>query len=157
MGRLDLPDPRRDEDEPQSLYEHFLTLLDAIPGIRWGVEEDWNGVDPSVLQYESVLGEVTITLMLTHSPDTPTAYLTALHELGHLMTLDGVARTDPDREAAAWRWAIDHSIQTIGPDEREFILSCLGTYRSLEWESLIEELTSEDILLHAHAHTRTSY
>jgi hypothetical protein len=64
-------------------------------------------------------------------------YLTALHELAH------VVGPNPDRrleqEIAAWKWALDNSVIEPTPATYRSILRCLENYRSRaeRWASMV--------------------
>lgn len=87
-------------------YEHHIQVWVgfALPGVGddpYG-EAIWNRAD---LDNRCVV--------LTRPPDDAASYLVALHEFGHFLEprarYFGGSRRTRDREAYAWRWAIDNS------------------------------------------------
>ena len=67
-------------------------------------------------------------VLVVDPPRTPRAYLTVLHELGHLA--EGCSGRRLDREANAWIFAINASIMPLGPDEWQLVADSLGSYES---------------------------
>jgi hypothetical protein len=55
-------------------------------------------------------------------------YLIALHELGHLLSRGNRSKLQLEREADAWRWALDHSLVEPTPATCKRIRTYLATY-----------------------------
>lgn len=54
------------------------------------------------------------------------AYFVALHEIGHIFV--GLEGTRLEREAAAWDWALSHSLTRASYSTRQRICACLVRY-----------------------------
>lgn len=132
------------------LYEHVRQLARDY-GVRvWvAMEPSSYAADPTLPYGEAGKDEEDEpTVWLSHPPDTPLAYLVALHELGHIIApaMRGRVR---DREAKAWRWAIEQSKLPINAVAWRWIRGYMRSYcgpqyrASEDFDNLLEEAESE--------------
>ena len=66
-------------------------------------------------------------------------YFTALHEIGHLVAVGGLASgLRLEQEVIAWRWALDNAIEQPTPGVWKKIARCLGHYvdRAERWANM---------------------
>ena len=81
-----------------------------------------------------------------------TAYLAALHELGHLIAPEGAAADRLLAEVAAWEWALDALVVDPTADAAAAALRAIGTYVEatlVVTEELLARL--RDVLTRMHA------
>lgn len=105
----------------QELLEHVRTLADDLDVYVWICVTCPGDFGTAVLARDDIR-----TIMLTELPDSTTMYLIALHELGH--HAEGWSKLKLDREAYAWRWAIEQSLIPLGQKEWARIESALSSY-----------------------------
>lgn len=105
----------------EELFRHIRELAEDLEAAVWvclSCRGDYG---------EAHSGDDIRVVALTEVPDEPLMYLIALHELGHMADPRMDALT-LDREAFAWRWAVEHSIVPVGRREWARITESLRSY-----------------------------
>lgn len=132
------------------LYEHVRQLAREYDVELWVCE---------TCPDHEVEGEAYLNghraVFLTQAPDTPEAYLVALHELGHHAAHPWGRGRVLDHEAAAWRWAIEQATIPLGPDEWRVIYQRLKSWKAdrryrqtYEYLLLLDEAASRTLPAH---------
>ena len=124
----------------QELFEHVRTLARDLDAKVW-VCTTCPAVDPQ--------GRVTDSrdVFLVLPPDEPTTYLLALHELGHLASVEGWGKVVRlQEEADAWRWALEQSLIDPPAEAWAYVAWALRSYardrrykRTPDFDRLLEE------------------
>ena len=105
------------------LHEHIRQLARDLDVRVWVCEN----CSPS--DYSEGECEPERQVFLVEPPTRPSAYLTALHELGHIAGHPCRMRSLRDAEAMAWIWAINESRIPLRWQDWAMIAWKLGSYR----------------------------
>lgn len=105
-----------DEDELRGMYPTDCTTEDPC-GYAYGPDRPFKGAP-----------KMPPIIVLSHDPGkSHAAYLVALHELGHVGT-DKDSKLMLEREALAWRWAVDRALEGPTAEGWRYIASALRSY-----------------------------
>jgi hypothetical protein len=111
----------------QELFEHVRTLAADHDVLMW-ICATCQDAGEAYGEAISLTGWDNPLVVLTQLPDTPEAYLVALHELGHHADPCWTKGLRLDREVYAWRWAIATSLIPFFAPEWTFIRDALRSY-----------------------------